>query len=176
MGEPQDLSRQGGSTASEKYTPATSPEELLRRWLQRLRESQFCHYEAASSLQRANYLLGIPVVVLAAIVGTSVFSSLESDPNTWMRIVLGLVSILAAVLASLQTFLGFAEKAEKHRASAARYGIARREVEELVAAGTTAGSGEGIGHIRAQIDSLALDAPAIPDHIVRRARRKMEAW
>jgi hypothetical protein len=64
---------------------------------------------------RLNYLLGVPVVVLTTFVGTSVFATLQEDVNTSLRILVGAVSVFAAVLASLQTFLRYPERAEKHR-------------------------------------------------------------
>ena len=39
---------------------------------------------------------------------------------------------LAAVLASLQTFLGFSERAEKHRFTAASYSSVCRHLELLI--------------------------------------------
>jgi hypothetical protein len=39
------------------------------------------------------------------------------------------VSVTAAVLSSLQTFFIHSDRAEKHRASAARFGAARRKLE-----------------------------------------------
>jgi hypothetical protein len=59
-------------------------EELLRDWFRRLRESQFAHYESGKSYEHYNYRLGIPVVVLSTIVGTSVFASLGK--STFHRI------------------------------------------------------------------------------------------
>ena len=54
--------------AKAAYEPARSNEELLLRWLRRLRESQFSHYEEASRLSRYNFFLGVPVVIVGAVV------------------------------------------------------------------------------------------------------------
>jgi hypothetical protein len=71
--------------------------------------------------------------VLTTFVGTSVFATLQEPVNTGMRIFVGVVSVAAAVLASLQTFLSFAEKAEKHRQAAERWAAMRREITEILA-------------------------------------------
>ena len=75
----------------------------------------------------------MPVVVLTTFVGTSVFATLQHDVNIALRIAVGMVSVLAAVLASLQTFLRFGERSEKHRTAAEAWAALRREVDEMVA-------------------------------------------
>ena len=52
---------------------------LLRHWLTNSRRSQIANYEAAALFLRRNYWLGIPTIILSAIVGTSVFATLESN-------------------------------------------------------------------------------------------------
>jgi hypothetical protein len=69
--------------------------------------------------------------------------------------------------------LGFSERAEKHRATAARYGIARRDVELLIAKGVDNVTDEQLNHLRASIDNLALDAPGISDNVTRAAEKRM---
>lgn len=75
------------------------------------------------------------MIVLSTLVGSSVFSSMGQQTPIYpsLEIATGLTSLLVATLASLQTFFRFAEKAEKHRLSAARYGALRRETEEMLA-------------------------------------------
>ena len=80
------------------------------------------------------------------------------------------------MLASLQTFLGFSERAEKHRATAARYGNTRRAVEELIAAGQIEDGDKRIADLRKEIDNLAVDAPGVSERVTRRAREKMQDW
>jgi hypothetical protein len=91
------------------------------------------HYAIAARLGRLNVRLGIPVVVLTTFVGTSVFATLERHVDLSLRILVGVVSVLAAVLASLQTFLRFAERAEKPRAAAESWSSIRREIAEMLA-------------------------------------------
>lgn len=107
---------------------------IVRRWLFGVRVAHKAQIKSAARADHMQKLLGIPATVISAIVGTAVFASLsESHPEKWMTIVVGLFSVLAAVLAALQTYLGFSERAEQHRKSAGRYGIIRRQLEELLA-------------------------------------------
>jgi hypothetical protein len=139
-----------------------STEQLLADWYKRIRFVQYCHYEAAKACDRLNLWLGIPVIVLSTWVGSSVFASLGQDSvNSTLQILTGLISLLAATLASLQTFFRFTEKAEKHRLSAARYGALRRETEEMLAT-CSQPPAEMIATLRQKLDRLADEAPHIP--------------
>ena len=104
--------------------------KLLADWDKRAAASSEAHYALAGRLAGRNIQLGVPVVVLTTIIGTSVFASLQKDVGTGFRIAIGVVSVLAAVLASVQTFLRFAERAEQHRASAENWAAIRREIAQ----------------------------------------------
>lgn len=160
--------------AQTAYAPAATQRDLLFRWLGRLRLAQFGHYAAAASLRRWTYALGIPVVVLSAAVGTSVFASLSADEglSIAVRTALASLSVLAAILAGLQTFFGFAERGEKHRSVAARYGVVRREVEALLAGPGGPIPAETMDRIRGAIDALAVDAPHLSDGLMARAKTR----
>ena len=106
---------------------------LLREWEVRASVSQDAHYVLATRLGGYNLLFGIPVVVFTTIVGTSVFATLQENVAVSWRILVGIVSVLAAVLASLQTFLRFQERAEKHRAAAELWAAIRREIDQMLA-------------------------------------------
>jgi hypothetical protein len=112
------------------WTPKT--EELLRDWRNRAYAAQSAYYVVAGRYRRANYALGIPVVILSGLVGTAVFAKLQTSmPNGhWL---IGSVSILAAVLSSLQTFLRLADNAAEHGAAAAWYSAIRRDTEQVLA-------------------------------------------
>jgi hypothetical protein len=83
----------------------------------------------AKRLQRLHYWLGVPTVVLSAMVGTAVFVALGKVVDVWAQVAVGLTSMTAAVLAALQTFLRFAERAEQNRKLAAGFASLRREIE-----------------------------------------------
>jgi hypothetical protein len=82
---------------------------------------------------------GLPAIIFSTIVGTSVFASLNNDNiPQWAKIAVGLISVVAAVLMALQTFLGFSERAEKHRTTAVRYGAVGRQIEQFLETGSSA--------------------------------------
>jgi hypothetical protein len=143
---------------------------LLTDWFRRARESQFIHYECGVWYGRLNYLLGIPTIILSTAVGTAVFASLETSTTGSERIVVGLVSILAAVLASLQTFLRFSERADLHRVSGSGYGAIRRSLEYLrtFPPAEPAALQQAVTAIKEAMDTLAKEAPAVPSRLKKK--------
>jgi hypothetical protein len=154
--------------------PPISTEQLLDDWYRRARESQFAHYNAAYPLASANYRLGLPVIVLSTFVATSVFATLESSTALGYRIAVGIISVSAAVLSALQTFLRFEERAEKHRTAGGQYGALRRELEAARAAGAPYDPAL-IARVREQFDSIANQAPEIPPRIWSRTEATLAA-
>lgn len=164
----------------EEHLTKTSSKEsgmlLVKDWFRRAREAQQLHYACANYFNNLHYWLGIPTVVLAAFVGTAVFVSLEQDAGGTSKIVVGMISILAAVLASLQTFLGFSERAEKHRLTAASYASVRRSLELL----QTFWSDDGVElttklhQVKIEMDSLAKSALDVPKKLNQRVRKALK--
>lgn len=146
----------------------SSIKEMLDEWYMRVSVTQRAHYLSAGRLGRQKYWLGIPSVVLATIVGTAVFASISSIPKIWVQIVLGLASVAAAVLTSLQTFLGYSERAEKHRLAGAKYGALGRELEHM-RSGSANLSDKQISDVRERLDALAIESPDTPQPIYYKA-------
>ncbi len=148
-----------------------TPEQLQAEWLSHCIELQYVHYTAGNIYARLNFLLGGPVVVLSAAAGTSTFVYLESGTNQVALIVTGIVSMSVAVLAGLQTFLRFSERAEQHRTVGARYGAIKRKIEQMSARKdvTEVDTDQFIDSIRKELDALAQDAPGVSGSMFRRA-------
>lgn len=108
---------------------------LLIRWRNQLDRYQAAQYLSAEHCRRTNNWLGIPVIVCTAIVGSTVFAALSDafGDSIWIKISLGFLSLTAAVLASLQTFLKYSERAEKYVAGNRQFSELKGEVEVLLA-------------------------------------------
>src|SRR5919197_3695853 len=105
----------------EKIFAPEQPREVVRGWLIHARKEWKKQNEAARRLESQYRKIGVLSQVLSAVVGASVFASLEAAYEPWSRIAAGIVSVCAAVLSSLLTFNRYEERTEKHRAAAARY-------------------------------------------------------
>lgn len=128
------------------------------------------HYKAAEISATSHKRLGIAVIVSTAFIGTSIFADLGKG-NTYVTVLLGLLSFLAAALATIQTFLKYAEAAEAHRTSAAGYENLRSELDLFV---LRYSDGENTKRdlmlnefekITLKFKELAEKSPSIPDKI-----------
>ena len=137
--------------------------EVLNDWYQRVRVTQLAHYESAEHFCKRKFSLGIPAVVLSALVGTTVFATLQKQQELWLQIIVGLASVAAAVLTSLQTFLGYSERAEKHRIAGAKYGALGRELEVLRTLDSV--DTDIIRELKKHLDDLAQESPNNPKNI-----------
>lgn len=111
------------------------PEDLVRQWRTAVRISHRAHHDAVTRLERVNRLVGVPAIGLSTVVGTAILATMESDPGRTAHAVAGLAAVAVAVLTAVQTFLGFSDRAQRHRETALRYAALRRELDDLSALG-----------------------------------------
>jgi hypothetical protein len=154
-------------------------EERLDYYRKRAHRKVRSGYLAAKHHARLNTWLGVPVVVTSAIVGTTIFATLSKEPVEW-KIVTGLLSVAAAVLAALQTFFRHAEASEKHRAAAGNYAALFRSFDILRLRIATEGAARG-GAIQGQEglvrewDKIERESPDVPDRLYGQAVREERA-
>lgn len=142
-----------------------SPTDVATQWYDRASLVAIGHYRAALRFSRLHYWFGLPTVVLATIVGTSVFATLQAKPDFWWQILVGIMSIVAAILSGLQSFLGYGDKAEKHRTAGAKYNTVGRELELWLSLPQV--DLQRLEVIRQRIDSLSQESPHIPESVHR---------
>ena len=150
---------------------------IIRDWNISLRTKHRAHTRCAALYNRRNLFLGVSVVALSAISGTTVLVTLQSSPETWIKILVGLFSIAAAVLAGLQRILPYAELSQKHKTAAEQYGSLRKELEVALAVSTDAEpcTREFINSIRTRWDTIEKESPSIPQRIFDLAANTLPA-
>jgi hypothetical protein len=152
------------------WTPEV--EELLCDWRRRVYAAQAAYYGEAERLRRRNYQLGIPVVIVSSLVGTAIFGNWADDQTyKWW---VGGVSILAAVLASLQTFLKFGESATLHGAAADWFAAIRRDIEEMLALplNLRGKPKECLDSIRQEMNKAGQKAPELSERLWQKVARR----
>lgn len=160
------------TTKTARYLPPDSQDDLILAWIRRARESQLAHYEMADILGKKGRWLGVPVILVTSAIGTSALASVAAELiPTWARVVTGVLSIFAAVLAGLQTFFNFADRADKHRVLGARYGTTRRKLEQVYARRDQTIDPQLLEILRQELDSLAQDALHIPRRVFDRVQK-----
>jgi hypothetical protein len=158
------------TTRTRKKTPAVSVvvwddevEHLLESWHRRVAAAEAGHRLLADRLLRRHFGLGVPVVIVTTTVGTSVFASIEGPNADSILAFAGVISLGAAVLSSLQTFLRYATRAEGHRVAAIRYETLRRDLAKKLALPRDArGDAEqALDGVRQRMDRYAKESPTI---------------
>jgi hypothetical protein len=155
----------------------TSARELLTDWLFRIRTAQVAHIKSIGHFERLNLWLGIPVVLLTTLVGTSVFATLQQDASVSIKIAAGVASVLAAILSGLQTFLRYAEQAERHRGCGPKYGALRKEIEQKLALPprNEEQMEQYVDSVRIRWEKLSEDSPPVPQWIWDRVEAEIAA-
>ena len=153
------------------FTP-DGTDQLLTGWLIHSHKARDRHDEAARRYATGRVALGIPSLIVSTVVGTSVFAALSSKevPPLWV----GLLSIAAAVLSALQTFLDFGGRSDKHRSAAVKYKSSIRLLEESIVQqkqGTALTKNE-ITTIRTTLDSLEESAPVVLPRVFDNIEKK----
>lgn len=147
-------------------------ESVLRDWHRRARESQWAHYEAERRLLRGHYLIGLPLIVLSAFTGTSIFASIATNPSRAFKTIVGFTALAGAILGALQTFLRSSDRAGAHRSAATDYSDLRRRLEVLLATDTNPNN-EAVEQVRSRLGELAARSPAIDPRVWRATERKL---
>ena len=161
---------------NKSHNPA--PAALLRRWHFRVDRMQGAYYEAARQCDSRHYWFGVPVFALSAVVGTAVFASIAKNPSQDIRvqILVGMLSMLAAVLSGLQTFLRFSERAEKFRLAGANFANIKATIEilQIDPPSSPTGYAKALKDIEAVWDRVRKESPSLPRRLWKKFEQAFE--
>lgn len=100
--------------------PVSKSREEIVKEAQRIEESLLHsskrHFEDAALWGRLHLLLGIPTIILAAIVGAAALN--QFDPTLFWA---GILSVIVTILSAIATFLNPNEKASRHHTVGNKY-------------------------------------------------------
>jgi len=146
--------------------------KLLITWETDLRIICQGHYDAAVMSKKFNYFMGVPVIILSTIVGTTIFSSLDTTTNVCLKIFLGLFSISSVVLSALQTFMKYSETAEEYRKAGAKFGTLVKEIEQKMTFTNNEVTESWCNDFRERWDSISSESPTISGKIWKNQHKK----
>jgi hypothetical protein len=132
------------------------------------------HFNASHFWARYHLYIGIPLVVLSAVVGASVLA--EFDPK---RIIAGVLAVVITILSGLMTFLNPNQKVTAHKSSGSHYyslmnkvrifrtvDCWREDSEEVLT--------EKLKYFSEQKDKLNETCPQIPFWAYKKAKKGIE--
>jgi hypothetical protein len=149
-------------------------EKLIQDWIYDAKVLLQCHLAKASFAKRLNRNIGLCSAVLSAIVASSIFASINSNPHTVIKIAAGLVSISATVLMSIISFLKLAETAQQHQNSGNEYASIRKELELLQTHPTMESDSflEQMRGIKQRWDTVRKDSIPIDPEYMKKFRKR----
>jgi hypothetical protein len=157
-----------------KWGPATAV--LLEDWHFRVTRAQFGHQLSADKTHIWHLLLGVPVVIFTTVVGTGAFAAINQETDNFWKVAAGTISIIAAILASMQTFFGFGERSDRHRIAATRYASTRRSIELAL----TSHDAAAVPFIKGEMDRTGAASPQIDkrkwEEAGGLAKEALDAW
>lgn len=137
--------------------------QLLKSWRDELGTMMRSHFILSSRIRIWNYILGVPTIIIATLLASYIFFTINQEVAFWTKMLLGLLSLMMAILASLQTFLKYSEQAENHRNASARYQALFNGIDQLlvIPPKDDVALGEWCDKLRERWDALNLEAPRI---------------
>jgi len=147
---------------------------LLRTWRDEVAvKSSEAHYDAQRYFMRWSRVIGGIAVATSAIAGVSALKVLAQSDKVVLYVLL-IASVLTAVLSALQSFLGLADRASKHRVAGAEYAGVRRDIDEALTfpPASPAEAETRAREIRQRLDKMSQEAPELPGAFVASFRRR----
>lgn len=144
-----------------------TPKDLLDEWLVGTKIELGGHYEAAKVFERRQMALGYPTVIFSAIASSAIVSALNDSTVLLFNAITIFISMTVTVLTSLQTFLQYSSRADRHKATAVELGRLLREVQQALAFEDAITKPQADA-FRTRWDEISKSAPSIPDAIYNR--------
>lgn len=144
-----------------------SPSNLLERWRHRQRLNQRAHYEMAVRSTRRSFSFGVASAIISGAVGLLILMAVRYDPPVWLRVTIGCLSIIGAVVAAVATSAKWSEKGAQHHAAGAAYGAVLRRIEEGLALPPQSDEAMRtlLQELRKEMDAIPTKAPHIPRRV-----------
>lgn len=144
-----------------------TPREQLEDWLRGIQIEIPAHYGAAKMFERYQSCLDWPTIVVTSLTSSAIISTASTSSATTLLTGIAIaLSLAAAVLTPLRSFLDYMTRAKAHKTSAVSLSKLRRELEEYLAYTTDDAlltNSERSKQFRTTWDTISENAPTIPD-------------
>jgi divalent metal cation (Fe/Co/Zn/Cd) transporter len=151
---------------------------LLLKWERRTMLAVFSHARSANRCASWDIRLGAASVILTAIVGTSVFATLQIDPGNAVRVGVGVLTVAAAVSSAVHVFAGLTDRKATYEQASRRHAAIRRRIEVVRARLATTEQSSSIWDevegIKKEMDSAAASSPNAAGRVWEQVKRQMK--
>jgi hypothetical protein len=153
------------SDSLEQLLKATAEECLALRW---------AHDEGNRWCASWDSRFQIPSIILSFLSGTGAVGGQSLLPFEGGMILVGFVSVFVGILGSVQSYLGYARKAEAHRIAALNYERLHREIaiELTLPRSERKPADKLLEKLRAEIDTLNETAPLLPEVVIAKFKQR----
>jgi hypothetical protein len=150
-----------------------SLEVLVAEWADKANCYRWMHDRSGSGFGSANFYLTLPVIVLSTITGTASFGISGLLPNEsdskYAGAVIGVVSLITALIQTIANTLRYAQQSEAHRVAAVSWGKFQRfvSIELALHPNERMDAMNFLKMARVELDRLIEQSPSIPAKIVK---------
>ena len=172
-----------GPTTPKRFLNGWSKEQdqLMADWSDIAGCYRWMHDKAEKIYTRKNMFMTIPVIILSTLTGTasvgiSSIADGNEDVQKYLNFGIGGVSLVAAILTTLNNFLRFAQLSESNRVAGVSWGKLQRAIAVELALNPLErmDSLDFLKICRAELDRLIEQSPAIPDNVIEAFEKEFQ--
>lgn len=159
--------------------PRSIASEHIKDWDRILTILNRGHWDAARNYEGKDFLLGSATFVTGFISGSAAFTQLSeyakgSPGSLWIQILVGAFALIAGLLGAAQTHFRFSTLAELHKKAGQKFGMLRREFDEIQEIGFPDLNQEekGLAAFRKNWDKVEAEFPPVPERQMRRVTKE----
>jgi len=145
-------------------------EDILKKWADKSLCFKMMHERAHRRFWCMNAWFNIPVIILSTVTGAgNVATASFNDSAPYVPYIIGAVNIFSAILATIATYTGVAQKLEAHKFSSVAFDkFARKlQIELSKARSDRAKVKEFIKQAAEEYDRLIEMSPILPNDVIR---------
>jgi hypothetical protein len=133
-----------------------------QKWEKRLSIRRNAQFEQRAHFRSRNKQIGIPTIIVSSIVGSAVFGTIGTTDMVPLQFAAGALSIIAAALSAVQTFLSYDSLAEQSKFAAAGYSSLLRKLERYIETNPDKMDSDFMKEFSDEWDKIDSEAPPLP--------------
>ena len=98
----------------------------------RVHSYRAAHFAASDHLRLLHYVLGFLLILVSAVVSSSILQASNANPSKTLTLTAGALSIVIVVLTSIQTTFKLGERGEAHQSAADGFGRIERRLRIFI--------------------------------------------